>query len=905
MARPLKSESIAKFLATKARPELAALYSPNMEVQVNVAQGDGERKGGGEFAGRKGTQWTNGVETWFMLRIPRNANTEPEDNDSEITYDLAKHAEGIGLTGWDWKNKVSKWVAFDFDAMTGHSDAHQRKISDTELENVRVAASQIPWVTVLKSTSGNGLHLYVHLDDIPTQTHTEHAALARSIIDKMAAITGFNFKSKVDACGGVMWVWHQKFDKAGGLAGEGLKTIKVGEKLKDIPANWRDFVRVTSGVRVQNIPSFVAEDKINEFEQVCSQHPRVPLDETHKQLIEFLNKSGVCWWWDADHHMLVTHTYGLKMAHDKFSYRGVFETISEGKDLGDQNCYAFPMRSGAWVVRRHGVGVQESKTWERDQNGRAKCYLNQEPDLKSMAKVFDGAEDENGSFVFTTAKAAQDAANRLGAELNLPEHMLGRKAALKAHRDGRLMFTIDKNSDDKDSDWSGWVEKKGRWTKVLSVYLSTSIKETADFDDIIRHLVCDTGDAGWALFSDSQWKDEPISHVKLALTAMGHNPKEIGSIMGKSVLNRWYLVNEPFQNEYLGDRRWNRDAAQFSMAESADADGLHYPTWIGMFNHLGSGLDVAVLLSKWCVDNNIKTGGEYLITWVSALFQHPTEPLPYLFFYGPQGSGKSIIHEALALLMTRGVVRADSALISQSGFNGELESAVLCVVEETDLRTNKSQAYNRIKDWVTSRTINIHKKGVTPYSAINSTHWIQCANEGENCPIFPGDTRITMCFVDALPAGTHIPKTEFLAKLRKEAPDFLRYVKHLDLPTVTDRLFIPTIETDDKAKAAKVNQTDLDLFIEENCYHVDGELILLGEFYDRFREHIDRDRWPHWSKTKITRHMPNWVVKGRLMRDGAKHYYGNISWHPRRPDQPVKPKVVSVGDTIMEEGQKT
>ena len=59
--------------------------------------------------------------------------------------------------------------------------------------------------------------------------------------------------------------------------------------------------------------------------------------------------------------------------------------------------------------------------------------------------------------------------------------------------------------------------------------------------------------------------------------------------------------------------------------------------------------------------------------------------------------------------MTNGVARADSALINPSGFNGELEGSVLCVIEETDLRTNR-QAQERIKDWVTS-PIKFTRKG--------------------------------------------------------------------------------------------------------------------------------------------------------------------------------------------------
>ena len=59
---------------------------------------------------------------------------------------------------------------------------------------------EIPWVTVRKSTGGNGIHLYVFLPDVPTANHTEHAALARAVLGQMSALVGFDFKAKVDAC---------------------------------------------------------------------------------------------------------------------------------------------------------------------------------------------------------------------------------------------------------------------------------------------------------------------------------------------------------------------------------------------------------------------------------------------------------------------------------------------------------------------------------------------------------------------------------------------------------------------------------------------------------------------------------------------------------------------------------
>ena len=48
--------------------------------------------------------------------------------------------------------------------------------------------------------------------------------------------------------------------------------------------------------------------------------------------------------------------------------------------------------------------------------------------------------------------------------------------------------------------------------------------------------------------------------------------------------------------------------------------------------------------------------------------------------------------------MTRGYKRADVALQSSSAFNGELEGAILCVIEEIDMGRDQ-QAYNRMKDW--------------------------------------------------------------------------------------------------------------------------------------------------------------------------------------------------------------
>jgi hypothetical protein len=372
----LKTDAIGNFLADCANPELASLYSPDMECQVNVAQDGGDRIEG-DFKGKKWHGWSDGKITWKSFRIPWKANTDPEYTDSDIKFSLLQHAEAIGMTGWDWRNRCSKWVAFDFDAISGHGETGSRNLTAKQLDEVKEVAFGIDWITIRKSTSGSGIHLYVFLDNVPTRNHNEHAALARAILGTMSALTGFNFQSKVDVCGGNMWVWHRK-----NKGTDGFDLIKQGTVLKELPCNWRDHIKVVKGTRRRTLPQFVPSEESDSFDELAGACIKVDLDEEHRALINYLQEKDCLWWWEADHHMLVTHTIHLKQAAHDLDLRGFFDTISTGKEIGqDHNCFLFPMRRGAWGVRRYTKGVQEHQSWVQDGAGWTKCFFNKEVDL--------------------------------------------------------------------------------------------------------------------------------------------------------------------------------------------------------------------------------------------------------------------------------------------------------------------------------------------------------------------------------------------------------------------------------------------------------------------------------------------------------------------------------------------
>lgn len=888
----LKTIAIKAFLCVKTHPDLAEMYNHDMECQVNVAQENGEIIEG-DFEGVKWRGYTDGMTTWKAFRIPRNASTEPEYFDGPMKFDLGKYAEGIGMTGWDWKKKVSKWVAFDFDAILGHSEKHTNKLTSDELRRVQEIACGLDWVTVRYSTSGKGLHLYVMLDDVPTNNHTEHAALARAILGKMGALTGYDFQAKVDICGGNMWVWHRKMQGT-----NGLQLIKKGGVLKDVPENWQANLQVVRGVSKKlSAPTQITElqDVEDKFDVLCGQHARIKLDETHIRLITYLNENGLFHWWDADRHMLVTHTIHLKAAHKDLGMRGIFDT--ETKATSTHNCFLYPMRRGMWSVRRFTPGVKEHPSWEQDGQNWTRCFLNQDPSLRAAAHSNQGIEDPSGGYVFKEARDAEQTANALGVSVTIPPQYHYRRAIIKPHKDtSRIVMELPYEMNDEGSLLPGWLHKGNKWVKIFNMQqVSVTDTDTENYDDLVRHLVSENGqDGGWVVAADQRWHDEPINHVRSALLASGFKRPLIDQIVGNSILKPWTLVNRPFQSEYPGDRVWNRFAPQFRFPPSVN-DVLHYPTWMKVLSHIGKCLDPMLPMNKWAKSNGITSGADYLKIWISSMIQYPSEPLPYLFIYGEmQESGKSTLHEAIEMLFNPGYTRVDHALQNPSTFNGELQGSILGVIEEVNLNKNRV-AYDRIKDWVTSPKLSIHRKGDTPYLIDNTLHFIQCANERENCPIFPGDTRITMLHVLEKPSEP-IPKPLLMRQLEKEAPDFLAAIINLDIPESDSRLRVPVIETEDKVIAASAQRTAVQEFIEEQCHHAPGYMIGLAEFFDKFQAWLDPADRPHWStKNSVSKAMPDWVVKGRYGLERS-WFWGNISFTP--PTE-TRLRLISVKERLM------
>ena len=88
----LRTDAVKEFLKYSSTPFFRDLYRPEMEVQINVAQDNGQRIKG-KYLGKTWMGWKDPEtgEVWKNFRIPYNADIQPEYEDKELTFDLHKH----------------------------------------------------------------------------------------------------------------------------------------------------------------------------------------------------------------------------------------------------------------------------------------------------------------------------------------------------------------------------------------------------------------------------------------------------------------------------------------------------------------------------------------------------------------------------------------------------------------------------------------------------------------------------------------------------------------------------------------------------------------------------------------------------------------------------------------------
>jgi len=822
---PTRAHAIKFVLNADAPADLAARYDEGMEVQVNIAQGDGEPVFGNDLKPKPNT-YGDGISEWYAYRIPRNAKGDPVDNSGwEQTYNLQQHYDAIGITGWNFKLRRSIGIGFDYDSLETHKSG-PGVVAD-KLAIVTQVAKRLGYVEVRRSTSGTGYHLWVWFDpeDLPeTANHTEHAALARAVLLKMSYDAGFDFAADVDCMGRNMWICAKRATRAS----RGLTQVYPAERpLTDWPKDWKDQLEVIGHKRKRSrLKGVETTEEADRIESENQDRPPVPLDAEHRVFIEHYKKTGFHGYWQQEHWCFVAHTFAIAKVFDEMKMKGVFHTSSQGRDPAKPNCWMYPLLGGSWRIFRFGNQgkVNEKPTWEESPSGWKTCTLNLTPSFRQVEKAFGATRLPSTNaegLVFADVAKAKGAVAAYGGELGLPawaeKLSRSRPVTLKLRKGGGLLAEFKFRQDDEDEEdgrdveavKAGWAKARGPvWAKVIDV--DTVARQTpyeSLADNAVRQVSLKGVQRGlYVCIGDGKWDKQNADRVKNNLTYHGIDGGLQEDLLGWISSNPFYQIAKPFASEYPGNREWNLLGSKLLYA-AAEADG---PTthWDMILNHIGRGLDAAVESDPWCQEYNVNTGADYLRLWIANLIREPARRLPMLAMYSwEQNTGKSTLHLATALLFDdNGFEYGDAALKNERGFNGELEGKALCAVEETNL-ANYKEAYIRIKSWVTSPRIQITYKHGTSFTTDNYTHWVFSTQNIRSIPIEPGDTRIVLWEVTPY-EGKDIEWEKLKVELGKEAPFFMRQLMALDLSGVCGRHTVPVLMTKEKARAMKTVEAE-------------------------------------------------------------------------------------------------
>lgn len=804
-------------------PWLLDQWSTALETQIYVTPGTEE-----EAHPTKNNCWENGVHEWKQIRWPYNSGTNPNFEDFEPKFPLMDYVESIGTTWWDWEKMESVAVFFDFDSIIEHDAGLSKK----ELQRIVEKLSSLGYVTIIRSTSGNGYHVLVFFlegERPRTLNHNEHSLVAEVVLQKMSEDSGLDLRAKVDCFGKIGWIWSTRATDDN----QGFAMIKQAthDLSKSEIADWTKI----PAKRMKMRPKIVAYDE--KGQEIAGNNivgftdEVVVLDKDHKRILAALQETEFNFNHLPEHDLFHTHTSALKQVHQRLGLKGPFQTLTSGSNLC--NCYIRPQNGGGFSVFRFGQGVIEHNLWDQT-TPTTWCSYNQAI-LPHKVLMRMGAEfiSEKRQYEFESKEELVEAANILRNKV--PLKLIDNREYALAITGRGMVIKCFCDKDDNPADCDRWKRVSGYHKKVLSRLEEIDTDSIlSHVDQVIRYVVRDREERGWAHKTNAGWIHCKEGTAKR--TARVHiGSQETELYLGTAQLNPWTQVNQPFDRENLEGRKWNLDSAQ--LAQRCSTEPGPHPHWDLMLNHIGQSWDEPLANDTEMQKYGICTGSDYLRAWIACMIRHPGIPLPYIFLVGPENSGKSLCHEVLRECITNGVIHGGNALTSTSGFNGEFEGKILIAVDETDL-SQFPGFIPRLKAWVNSTYIQIHKKGYQPYDVPNRIKIMQSANTVEALPLPHGDTRVT---IGAVPAfeGIEIPKLGddgFIVRCVKELPNFLYTLGTMQLPPMTGRTRLPVITTAIKTEILEATKPTSLVFINAMYHNKPGQFTKLSDAYNEYKK---------------------------------------------------------------------
>lgn len=138
---------------------------------------------------------------------------------------------------------------------------------------------------------------------------------------------------------------------------------------------------------------------------------------------------------------------------------------------------------------------------------------------------------------------------------------------------------------------------------------------------------------------------------------------------------------------------------------------------------------------------------QILLDWMCYVVQNPGKRINWaLLLQGAQGTGKTYFINVLQMVLGRNVSNLDPTSIA-GRFTGWAHGSLVIGIEEIRIAgSNKFEILDRMKPFITNRTVMIEEKGRDHRTVPNFTNYFNLSNHQDAVPLLGGDRRWAILF---------------------------------------------------------------------------------------------------------------------------------------------------------------
>lgn len=133
---------------------------------------------------------------------------------------------------------------------------------------------------------------------------------------------------------------------------------------------------------------------------------------------------------------------------------------------------------------------------------------------------------------------------------------------------------------------------------------------------------------------------------------------------------------------------------------------------------------------------------ELLVSWMAHQVLYPGRKVRWApYIWGVEGSGKTFLHDLLALAMGHPNVKIVSGSTLKSDFTGWATGAAVITLEEVYQVGHAADLLEKLKVPLSNDMIDVHRKGKDNYQAPNYSNYLLLSNHADGLPVGESDRR--------------------------------------------------------------------------------------------------------------------------------------------------------------------